>query len=249
MANPVIEVDGLECRYGERIVLQGLTFSVERAELLFIAGGSGAGKSTLLRHLIGLQAPARGTIHYGGRHFQCTGAEDVRPFTDYFGVLYQGGALWSSMTIEENIALPLEEHAELTPADRRRLVALKLAQVGLSGVEDLEPGELSGGMRKRAALARAMALDPAILFLDEPSSGLDPASIRQLNELIVRLRRSMGTTMVIVSHHLESILDIADRVILLDASIKGIVAQGPPRALARESRDERVRSFFGTAPA
>lgn len=245
MTDPVIEVAGLECRYGEHVVLKDLAFSVERSELLFVAGGSGSGKSTLLRHLIGLLTPARGTIRYGGRHFQCVSREDVRPFARYFGVLFQEGALWSSMTIAENISLPLEEHAALSPVGRRRLVALRLAQVGLPGVEELSPGELSGGMRKRAALARALALDPAVLFLDEPSSGLDPVSVRQLNALIVAIRKSMGTTMVIVSHHIESILDIADRVILLDAAVKGIVAQGPPRTLARESRDERVRAFFG----
>jgi phospholipid/cholesterol/gamma-HCH transport system ATP-binding protein len=245
MGNTIIEVVGLECRYGEHVVLKDLNFSVDRSEVLYIAGGSGSGKTTLLRHLIGLLTPARGTIHYGGRSFKCVGREDVRRFARYFGVLFQEGALWSSMTISENISLPLEEHAELSPDDRRRLVALKLAQVGLSGVENLLPGELSGGMRKRAALARAIALDPAVLFLDEPSSGLDPVSTRHLNSLIVRLRKSMGTTMVIVSHHIESIMDTADRVILLDASVQGIAAQGPPRELARESRDERVRAFFG----
>ena len=245
MASPVIDVYKLECRYGERTVLKGLTFTVERSELLFIIGGSGSGKSTLLRHLIGLKLPAHGAIRYGGRSFQCVEREDRRAFAAYYGVLFQGGALWSSMTVGENISLPLEEHAAVSPADRQRLVALKLAQVGLSGVENLSPGELSGGMRKRAALARALALDPAVLFLDEPSSGLDPVSIRQLNALIVELRESMGTTMVIVSHHIESILDIADRVIMLDASAQGIIASGPPRVLARESRDERVRAFFG----
>ena len=249
MASPVIEVLNLECRYGGRTVLKGLTFSVARSELLFIVGRSGSGKSTLLRHLIGLQLPAHGAIRFGGRSFQCVEREDRREFAGYYGVLFQGGALWSSMTIGENISLPLEEHAELSPADRRRLVALKLAQVGLSGIENRSPGELSGGMRKRAALARALALDPAVLFLDEPSSGLDPVSIRQLNSLIVELRKSMGTTMVIVSHHIESILGIADRVIMLDPEAQGIIANGPPRALARDSRDERVRDFFGGDPS
>jgi phospholipid/cholesterol/gamma-HCH transport system ATP-binding protein len=245
MASPVIDVYKLECRYGDRTVLKGLTFTVERSELLFIIGGSGSGKSTLLRHLIGLQLPAHGAISYGGRPFQCDGREARRRFAGFYAVLFQGGALWSSMTVGENISLPLEEHAQVSPADRRRLVALRLAQVGLPGIENRAPGELSGGMRKRVALARALALDPAILFLDEPSSGLDPVSIRQLNALIVELNESMGTTMVIVSHHIESILDVADRVIMLDGAAQGIIASGPPRELARDSRDERVRAFFG----
>ncbi len=249
MERPVIDVAGLDFGYGDHLVLQGLTFSVRRSELLFVAGRSGSGKTTLLRLLLGLLAPSRGTICYDGRGFECLSREERRKYADYFGVLFQNGALWSSMTIEENIALPLEEHTALSPEDRERLVALKLAQVGLPGVETFSPGELSGGMRKRAALARAIALDPEVLFLDEPSSGLDPVSTRQLNELLVGLRRSMGTTMVIVSHHVESILDIGDRVLLLDAVAKGVIAQGPPRALARESRDERVRAFFGEAPA
>lgn len=246
MENPVIDVVDLECRYGGRAVLSGVTFSVARGETLFIIGGSGSGKSTLLRHLIGLRLPARGTIRYGGRDFACYAREDRREFAPYYGVLFQEGALWSAMTIAENISLPLEEHSSLSPEERRNLVALRLAQVGLPGIEELSPGELSGGMRKRAALARALALDPNVLFLDEPSSGLDPVAIRQLNELIVRLRGSMGTTMVIVSHHIESILEVADRVIMLDAAAKGIIAAGPPRELARDSRDERVRAFFGS---
>ena len=247
MGPPVLEVSGLQCRYGDRVVLDGISFSVARSELFFIAGPSGSGKTTLLRHLVGLMRPARGSIRLEGRPFDCVTCEDQRRFAGSFGVLFQNGALWSAMTVEENVALPLEEHAALTPDERRRLVALKLSQVGLPGVEPLSPGELSGGMRKRVALARALALDPPVLFLDEPSSGLDPLSVRQLNALIAGLRRSMGTTMVIVSHHIDSILDVGDRVILLDSAAKGVVAEGPPRALARESRDERVRAFFGEA--
>lgn len=247
MDAPVLEVSGLQCRYGERVVLDGLTFSVGRSELFFIAGPSGSGKTTLLRHLIGLMRPTRGTIRFEGRPFDCLTCEDQRRFAGSFGVLFQGGALWSAMTVEENVSLPMEEHAALTADERRRLVALKLSQVGLPGIEDLSPAELSGGMRKRAALARALALDPPVLFLDEPSSGLDPLSVRQLNALIAGLRRSMGTTMVIVSHHVESILEVGDRVILLDSEAKGVIAEGPPRALALESRDRRVRSFFGEA--
>jgi phospholipid/cholesterol/gamma-HCH transport system ATP-binding protein len=247
MDAPVLEVSRLQCRYGERVVLDEVSFSVGRSELFFIAGPSGSGKTTLLRHLVGLMRPARGAIRVEGRPFDCADLEDRRRFAGSFGVLFQGGALWSAMTVEENLSLPLEEHAALTADERRRLVALKLSQVGLPGVEELSPGELSGGMRKRAALARAMALDPPLLFLDEPSSGLDPLSVRQLNALLAGLRRSMGTTLVIVSHHIESILDVGDRVILLDSEAKGIIADGPPRALARGSADRRVRAFFGEA--
>jgi phospholipid/cholesterol/gamma-HCH transport system ATP-binding protein len=239
MAAPLIQVKDLECRYGERTVLRGVTFSVARSELFFVIGPNGSGKSTLLRHMIGLMNPARGEIRYGGKPYL------GRQSPVSFGVLFQNGALWSSMTIAENISLPVEERAALTSAETRRLVALKLAQVGLPGIEDLTPSELSGGMRKRAALARALALDPPIVFFDEPSSGLDPISTRQLNNLILRVRETMGTTMVIVSHHIESILDIADRAILLDGAAKGVIAEGVPRELARDSRDPRVRAFFG----
>jgi len=243
----LIEVEGLQCRYGDRVVLEDVSFSVERSELFFVIGGNGCGKTTLLRHLVGLMRPARGIIRYGGRPFHCADQAQRLAFLNEFGVLFQGGALWSSMTVSENIALPLEEHAALTAGDRARLVSLKLAQVGLPGAGELLPAQLSGGMRKRAALARAMALDPAILFFDEPSSGLDPVSTRQLNALIVRIRQTMGTTMVIVSHHIESILEIADRAILLDAQARGVIAEGKPRALAQESGDPRVRGFFGAA--
>ena len=240
----VIEVKNLACGYGETVVLQKVSFSVHHQEMLFVIGGSGCGKSTLLRCMIGLLKPLKGDVAYFGKSFTAADTVQRRDILKTFGVLYQNSALWSSMTLAENVSLPLEEHASLTQEDRREITALKLAQVGLSGSEELYPSELSGGMKKRAALARALALDPAIVFFDEPSTGLDPITSREMDELILQVRDTLGTTMVIVSHQLSSIFRLADRVIMLDHESKGIIAEGAPRDLAAKSTNPRVREFL-----
>lgn len=241
---PAIEVEGLECRYGERVVLEKVTFTVKSGEILFVIGGSGCGKSTLLRHMIGLQAPAAGTVRFSGRDFTHASTQEYKDLLRSFGVLYQSGALWSSMTVGENVALPLELHTDITRKEREAIVALKLAQVGMSGYEDYYPSELSGGMKKRAGLARALALDPSIVFFDEPSAGLDPITSLQLDELVLQIRETLGTTIVIVSHELASIYGIADRAIMLDRTTRGVIADGDPRVLRDSSEDPRVRDFL-----
>jgi len=241
---PAIEVRNLACGYGDIPVLQDVSFAVHPQELIFIIGGSGCGKSTLLRCMIGLLRPWRGDVAYFGTSFTAADEVQRRVLLKTFGVLYQSSALWSSMTLAENVALPLEEHTSLTRADRQEIVALKLAQVGLSGSEDLYPSELSGGMKKRGALARALALDPAIVFFDEPSEGLDPITSRQMDRLILQVRDTFGTTMVIVSHQLSSIFSLADRVLVLDHEFKGIIAEGSPTELAATSADPRVRDLL-----
>ena len=243
-AAPAIEVEGLECRYGDTVVLSGITFAVKEGELFFVVGGSGCGKTTLLRHLIGLMKPAKGAVRYFSENFTTDDPAARRNLLKTFGVLYQSSALWSSMTLRENIALPLEEYTTLSRREREEIVALKLAQVGLAGFEDYFPAELSGGMRKRAGLARALALDPRIVFFDEPSAGLDPVLSRKLDELILQIRETLGTTMVIVSHELASIYALADRVIMLDHDTRGIIAEGRPRDLAATSGDPRVQEFL-----
>ena len=240
----VIEVKNLACSYGETVVLQAVSFSVRAQELFFVIGGSGCGKSTLLRCMIGLLKPTQGDVVYFGKSFTQSEVVDRRDILKSFGVLYQNNALWSSMTLAENVSLPLEEHTSLTKQDREEIVALKLTQVGLSGSEDLYPSELSGGMKKWAALARALALDPAIVFFDEPSAGLDPITSRAMDRLILQVRESLGTTMVIVSHQLSSIFHLADRVIMLDHETRGIIAEGAPGELAATSTDPRVREFL-----
>jgi phospholipid/cholesterol/gamma-HCH transport system ATP-binding protein len=240
----VIEVKNLACGYGETVVLQEVSFAVHPQEMLFIIGGSGSGKSTLLRCLIGLLKPLRGDVAYFGKSFTTADAGQRREILKTFGVLYQDNALWSSMTLAENVSLPLEEHTSLPRPERAEIVALKLTQVGLSGSEDLFPSELSGGMKKRAALARALALDPVIVFFDEPSEGLDPITSREMDRLILQVRETLGTTMVIVSHQLSSIFRLADRVIVLDHEAKGIIAEGTPTELAATSTDPRVRDFL-----
>ena len=241
---PVIEVKSLTCGYGETVVLQNLSFAVHAREVLFVIGGSGCGKSTLLRCLIGLLKPFHGDIAYFGKSFTAADTGQRRDILKTFGVLYQNNALWSSMTLAENISLPLEEHTSLSRADRAEIVALKLTEVGLAGSEDLYPSELSGGMQKRAALARALALDPAIVFFDEPSEGLDPIISREMDQLILQVRENFGTSMIIVSHQLSSIFRLADRVIMLNPETKGIIAEGVPAELAATSTDPRVRDFL-----
>jgi phospholipid/cholesterol/gamma-HCH transport system ATP-binding protein len=243
-ATPAIEVSGLECGYDGVTVLKDINFTVKRGEVFFVIGGSGCGKSTLLRNLVGLQAPMAGTVKFLGQSFTDADLAARRNLLKTFGVLYQGGALWSSLTLRQNVALPLEEHTALSAREIAELVSLKLAQVGLTGFEDYYPAEISGGMKKRAGLARALALDPAIVFLDEPSAGLDPVTSRKLDELVLQLRDTFGTTLVVVSHELASIFGIADRVIMLARGAPGIVAEGPPAELAKHSRDPRVTEFL-----
>jgi len=232
--------------YGESVILQDLDFTVNEREIFVIMGGSGSGKSTLLRHLVGLQEPARGTIHYQGASADLW--EMPPPERDHllrrFGLLYQGGALWSSMTLAENVALPLREYTAARAEEISALASLKLALVGLSGFEDYQPSEISGGMRKRAGLARAIALDPDILFFDEPSAGLDPVSSRRLDELILDLRDSLRATIVVVTHELASIFAIADNSVFLDGQSKTMIASGHPKRLLAESKDPRVLAFL-----
>jgi len=241
---PAIEVEHLKCGYDADIVLEDVSFTVARGEVFFVIGGSGCGKSTLLRHLVGLNAPRAGTVRFLGQPFSAADLAARRAMLKTFGMLFQSGALWTSLTLRENVSLPLEEYTALSKRDILELATLKLAQVGLTGFEDYYPAEISGGMKKRAGLARALALDPAIVFFDEPSAGLDPVTSRKLDELILGVRETIGTTIVIVSHELASIFAIADRVIMLDRQAKGIIAEGRPRDLAAHSRDPRVTEFL-----
>ncbi len=246
-----IEVLGLTLAFGDRVIQRDLEFQVRRGEIFVVMGGSGCGKSTLMRHLLALQRPAAGRVLFDGTDLWAADEPERRRLLQRVGVSYQGGALWSDLTLGENVALPLSEHTRLDPSRIHQLVELKLALVGLAGYQGYYPAELSGGMRKRAALARAMALDPDILFFDEPSSGLDPVTARHLDDLILELRDSLGATMVIVTHDLASILAVADTALLLDTEARTQIALGDPRRLLRESRDPRVREFLtrgGGAP-
>jgi phospholipid/cholesterol/gamma-HCH transport system ATP-binding protein len=242
--SPAIEVDQLTCGYDGRTILKDVSFQVPAGEIFFVIGGSGCGKSTLLRNLIGIHAPMTGTVKFHGQPFSEGNLRHRRELLKTFGVLYQGGALWTSLTLRQNVELPLEEYTTLSRREREEIATLKLAQVGLSGSEDFYPAEISGGMKKRAGLARALALDPSILFLDEPSAGLDPVTSRKLDDLVVQIREMFGTTMVVVSHELASIFSIADRVIMLDRTEQGVIAEGAPRELAATSKDLRVLEFL-----
>jgi len=239
-----IDVQALTMAYGERVIQRDLNFAVRRGEVFVIMGPSGCGKSTLLNHMVGLKRPAAGAIHYDGRSFWDADEDARSRLQRRFGVLYQSGALWSSMTLAENVALPLEEYTELSRARIREIVRYKLALVSLTGFEDYYPAEISGGMRKRAGLARAMALDPDILFFDEPSAGLDPVTSSSLDDLILAIRDNMGTTVVVVTHELPSIFAIADRAVFLDAQERTQTALGAPRELLRDPPNERVRAFL-----
>jgi phospholipid/cholesterol/gamma-HCH transport system ATP-binding protein len=244
----VIAVENLTAAYGERTILENVSFRVRRGERFVIVGGSGCGKTTLLRHLIGLQRPSAGHVWIDGEDIGQAETEQLRRIQRKFGVLFQSGALFGSLTLGENIALPLEEYTHLPPRLIRLIVRLKLSMVRLDGFEDFRIAELSGGMKKRAGLARAMALDPGILFFDEPSAGLDPITSAELDELILQINRSLGTTIVVVSHELPSIFTIAERCIMLDRSAKGIIAEGAPQDLRDRSTDPRVRAFFNRQP-
>jgi phospholipid/cholesterol/gamma-HCH transport system ATP-binding protein len=243
-----IEVEHLRAGYDDDVVLNDVSFTVARGEIFFIIGGSGCGKSTLLRHMVGLNAPKAGSVRFYGRSFSAADAGSRRAMLKTFGMLFQGGALWTSLTLRENVALPLEEHTALSRREINEIATLKLRQVGLTGFEDYFPAEVSGGMKKRAGLARALALDPAIVFFDEPSAGLDPVTSRKMDELVLQIRDTFETTIVVVSHELSSIFNIADRVIMLDRAEKGIIAAGKPRELAENSPDPRVSEFLRRQP-
>ncbi|MDD5708151.1 MAG: ATP-binding cassette domain-containing protein [Kiritimatiellae bacterium] len=239
-----IRVENLELRYGDFVVQKNLTFTVKRGDVFVIMGGSGCGKSTLMKHMIGLQRPSAGHVYYDDVSFWEAGDAVRQSVLRKIGILYQQGALWSSLTLAENIAVPLEEFTDLPAAAIREMASFKLALVGLSGFEDYYPSEISGGMRKRAGLARAMALDPEILFFDEPSSGLDPISAKMLDDLILELTRSLGTTVVLVTHELASIFAIGNAAVFLDAESATMLAQGDPRWLRDHAPDPRVRRFL-----
>ena len=241
---PIIQVNHLDMGYGSFVLMRDLTFTVNKGDIFIIMGGSGCGKSTLLKILIGLKEPSRGQVFYGRVNFWGTDADERDRIMKRFGILYQQGALWSSMTLAENIALPLEQYTNLRPTQIRELVSLKLALVGLAGFEDFYPSEISGGMRKRAGLARAMALDPDILFFDEPSAGLDPISAKLLDDLILELSDSLGSTIVIVTHGLASIFSIGNNSIYLDVDSRTMTASGDPKKLLAESKDPTVRRFL-----
>jgi phospholipid/cholesterol/gamma-HCH transport system ATP-binding protein len=239
-----ITIRDLTMAYGSYVVMRDLNFTIHRGSVFIIMGGSGSGKSTVLRHMIGLNEPARGEVLYGTESFTAASPRERERLLRRIGVLYQSGALWSSMTLAENVGLPLEEYTDLTPAEIREVAALKLALVGLKGFEDHYPAEISGGMQKRAGLARAIALDPEAVFLDEPSAGLDPVSSRLLDNLILELRDSLGATVVVVTHELASLLTIGDDSVFLDAESRTAIAHGAPRELLAHSTDPRVRRFL-----
>ena len=239
-----IEIKGLTMAFGDFVVQRDLDFSIDQGDIFVIMGGSGCGKSTLLRHMIGLQKPASGEILYNGTSFWAEDENHRKQMMRRFGVLYQSGALWSSLSLAENVSLPLSEYTSLSSKEIRELAAFKLSLVGLSGFEDYYPSEISGGMRKRAGLARAIALDPEILFFDEPSAGLDPVSAHLLDELILQMRDSLGATVVLVTHELASIFAIGNNSVFLDPVSKTQIATGDPRIMVDESRDPRVVEFL-----
>jgi len=242
--SPHIEVKDLDMVYDDYVVMKDVNFKVKKGEVFVIMGGSGCGKTTLLKHLLGLVEPKTGDILYDGESFTHANLDQRNRMLRKFGVLFQGSALWSSMTLIENVSLPLEEYTDLSARDIKELASLKLSLVGLSGFEELYPAQLSGGMRKRAGLARAMALDPDILFFDEPGSGLDPVTAKRLDDLILELKETLGSTVVVVSHELASIFAIADRALYLDAEAKRVTAQGNPKELLKEKNNRNLIEFL-----
>lgn len=243
-AGNIIKVRDLTCAYGDSVIIDNISFDVSQGEIFVILGGSGCGKSTVLKHMIGLYPPATGQIYIDGDDIGSAYGAKRLDILQRIGVMYQMGALFGSMTLLENVRLPLEEFTSMPREAMDYTARMKLSLVGLEASADKMPSELSGGMLKRGAIARAMALDPKILFLDEPSAGLDPITSAELDELIRSLSRSLGVTFVIVTHELQSIFSIADRVIMLDKSTRGIIAEGDPRILSDESEHPLVRRFF-----
>jgi len=240
-----ITVKDLTIAYGDFVIMHDLNFTIRRGDVFVIMGASGSGKSTLLRNMIGLNEPTKGDVLYDGESFTHADYEKRQEMLQRFGVMYQGGALFSSMTLAENVEMPLGEYTTLSESEIREIAVLKLALVGLKGFEDFFPAEISGGMWKRAAIARAMALDPHILFLDEPSAGLDPISSRQLDDMILELSASLKTTIVVVTHELPSIFAIATDSVFLDIESKTIIAQGAPQKMLDDPKtDPKVRRFL-----
>ncbi len=248
-SQPLIRVEHLTARYGDRTIFRDVSFDVMAGEILVILGGSGCGKSTLLKHMFGLYKPAAGRVLINGIDAATEDEAELDRMRRNIGVLFQSGALFGSMTLAENIALPLEEYTTLDQEDIQRIVRLKLAMVSLAGCENHFPSEISGGMKKRAGLARAMALDPKVLFFDEPSAGLDPVTSAELDLLMQRINSGLGTTMVVVTHELDSIFAIAHRVVMLDKDAQGIIAIGRPQELKESSLDPRVTGFFNRTPS
>ena len=240
----LVSVDGLTMAYGDFVVQSDVSFTIRRGSVFVVMGDSGSGKSTLMRHMIGLDRPAAGDVRYDGEAYWAAPEVDRRRIRRRFGVLFQGAGLLSSMTLSENITLPLLQHVGVPREEAREVAMTKLALVGLGGFEDSYPSEVSGGMRNRAGLARALALDPDILFLDEPSAGLDPLSARHLDDLVLELRDSLGATFVVVTHELPSIYAIADDAIFLDGERHRMVAHGPPGQLRDGTTDPKVKAFL-----
>ncbi|MEP1231384.1 MAG: ATP-binding cassette domain-containing protein [Litorimonas sp.] len=242
--NPAISVKNVTMAYGSYVVQEGLNFDINKGEIFIIMGDSGSGKSTLLKNMIGLNQPSKGAITFGGRSLWSGDEEERLALMRSFGVLYQSGALWSSMTVAENVALPLKTYTQYSDSDIADIVAFKLSLVGLSGFEGFYPSEISGGMKKRAGLARAMSLDPDILFFDEPSAGLDPISSHRLDELILELRDSLGTTIVVVTHELASLFSIGDRAVFVDADAKTQTALGTLKDLVESPPTQKISEFL-----
>ena len=245
---PIIRVEGLRAGFGDLVVLDDVSFEVRRGEIFAILGGSGCGKTVLMKNMIGLYTPLAGRVLIGGEDITRAEGDARLALIKRFGVMYQLGALFGSMTLAENLRLPLEEYTDLPDEAMDLIARMKLRLVQLQGAEDLVPAEISGGMMKRAAIARAMALDPDIVFLDEPSGGLDPITSAELDQLILRLRASLGITFVVITHELPSIFTIADRCIMLNKEARGIIAEGKPAELRDHSDNPRVRHFFNREP-
>ncbi len=247
--NIAITVENLTMAFSGRVVQRDVSFTVKRGEIFVIMGGSGCGKSTLLRHMIGLLRPAAGEVLYDATRFWAAEEEQRTEIQRRFGILFQSGALWSSMTLAENVGLPLAQYTSLNAHEVEAVVSLKLSLVGLKGFEEFYPSEISGGMKKRAGLARAIALDPDIIFFDEPSAGLDPISSKRLDDLILELRDCLGATVIMVTHELPSIFAIADNSVFLDAETRTAIAHGNPRQLRTECEHQKVRDFLNRGDA
>ena len=243
-SDPHISVKQLTMAYGSFVVMREIDFTIQHGDIFIIMGGSGCGKSTLMKILIGLKSPAQGDVYYKDVSFWESDSAAQKRLMRNFGILYQSGALWSSMTLAENVALPLQHYTDLSTPEIMELVSLKLSLVGLAGFEDFYPSEISGGMRKRAGLARAIALDPDVLFFDEPSAGLDPVSSKRLDDLILELRDSQGATVVVVTHELASIFAIGNNSVFLDPETRTQIAAGDPKVLLEENKDPRVQTFL-----
>jgi phospholipid/cholesterol/gamma-HCH transport system ATP-binding protein len=243
-SDPHISVKQLTMAYGSFVVMREIDFTIQHGDIFIIMGGSGCGKSTLMKILIGLKSPAQGDVYYKDVSFWESDSAAQKRLMRNFGILYQSGALWSSMTLAENVALPLQHYTDLSTPEIMELVSLKLSLVGLAGFEDFYPSEISGGMRKRAGLARAIALDPDVLFFDEPSAGLDPVSSKRLDDLILELRDSLGATVVVVTHELASIFAIGNNSVFLDPETRTQIAAGDPKVLLEENKDPRVQTFL-----